>query len=89
MPRRCGPSRERHNAGPLNGDLRNLVHRLGGPLAQANRMATLTPAAIVDFARYKGSIEPGKDADLVAIDEQFNVHWTMVQGEILFEAGAA
>jgi len=74
---------------PMNANLQNLVHRVGVPFAQAIRMATLTPATIVDVDRHKGSIEPGKDADLVAIDEQFNVHWTMVKGEMRFEADAA
>ncbi len=73
---------------PMNHDLRNLVELVGVPLPQAIRVATLTPAMIIDIARHKGSLEVGKDADLVVIDDRLQVYLTMVRGSIVYDAGA-
>jgi N-acetylglucosamine-6-phosphate deacetylase len=32
-----------------------------------------------------GSIETGKDANLIVIDEDVNVYLTMVKGKVIFE----
>jgi len=72
---------------PLNGNIHNLVDLVGVRLVDAVRMATLTPAIIVDVDAHKGSIEPGKDADLVVIDEQVRVYLTMVRGQVVFQSG--
>ena len=47
-------------------------------------MATLNPARILRLEDRKGSIAPGKDADLVLWDEDFNVLMTIVAGETVF-----
>ncbi|UCC77787.1 MAG: N-acetylglucosamine-6-phosphate deacetylase [Anaerolineales bacterium] len=70
---------------PLNGNIRNLVELVGVPLRDAIRMATLTPAKIIGLEGSKGSLEPGKDADLVVIDEQLTVYLTMVRGRVVYE----
>jgi len=72
---------------PLNHGIHNLIDLVGISLPNAIRMATLTPATIIGADSYKGSIEPGKDADLVVIDEKMQVHLTMVEGEVVFSAG--
>lgn len=72
---------------PLNHNIHNLIDLVGISLPNAIRMATLTPATIVGVDRYKGSIEPGKYADLVVIDEKMQIHLTMVKGEVVFRAG--
>jgi len=69
---------------PLSHGVYNLVDLVGVSLPNAIRMATLTPATIIGADSYKGSIEPGKDADLVVIDEKMQIHLTMVRGEIVF-----
>ena len=71
---------------PLNGNIYNLVNLVGVSLPDAIRMVTLTPATIIDVDDRKGSIEPGKDADLVVIDEKVQVYLAMVKGKIVFEA---
>ncbi|MBM4464051.1 MAG: N-acetylglucosamine-6-phosphate deacetylase [Chloroflexi bacterium] len=72
---------------PLNHNIYNLIGLVGISLPSAIRMATLTPATIIGADSYKGSIEPGKDADLVVIDEEMQIHLTMVKGEVVFRAG--
>ena len=70
---------------PMNHNVRNLVSLVGLRLRDAIRMATLTPATIVGLQHTKGSIEAGKDADLVVIDDQVNVSMTLVRGKIAFQ----
>lgn len=45
-----------------------LVQVVGVPVAQAVRMASLNPARVIGVDDRKGSLEPGKDADLVFFD---------------------
>lgn len=54
----------------------------GIPLIEAVWMATKTPADILGLPM-KGRISQGADADLVLLNEQFQVVWTMVQGNII------
>jgi len=49
-------------------------------------MMTLTPAVIMNIADRKGSITPGKDADIVVFDEFINIHTTMVKGKIVYQS---
>ena len=72
---------------PLNHNIYNLMDLVGVSLPHAIRMATLTPATIIGCDGYKGSIEPGKDADLVVIDEKMQVYLTMVKGKVVFKTG--
>ena len=69
---------------PLSHGVHNLTDLVGVCLPDAVRMATLTPATIIGVDGHKGSIEPGKDADLVVIDEKVQVHLSMVRGDIVF-----
>ena len=65
-----------------------LVNRMRVPLARAIRMATLTPATIIGAQQHKGSLEPGKDADLVIMDKPGHVILSMVKGNITYRAKA-
>jgi N-acetylglucosamine-6-phosphate deacetylase len=65
---------------PMNEMVRVFCDLTGCPLWQAVRMASLTPAEIVHCDDRIGSLAPGKFADLVILDDQFNVHATYVGG---------
>jgi N-acetylglucosamine-6-phosphate deacetylase len=52
-------------------------------LTDAFRMATYNPARLLGIAADKGSLAPGKDADLIALTPEFDVVMTMVGGEII------
>jgi N-acetylglucosamine-6-phosphate deacetylase len=52
----------------------------GAPLVEVIRMATLTPARIAGWDGELGSIEPGKLADLVVLDEALEVRQVYVGG---------
>ncbi|WP_127593085.1 N-acetylglucosamine-6-phosphate deacetylase [Paenibacillus lautus] len=53
----------------------------GISMEDAVHMASTTPARILDLS-HKGKIEVGYDADLVLMDERYQVQWTMIEGEI-------
>ena len=50
-------------------------------------MATETPAAVLGLTR-KGRMASGMDADLVLLDERFEVQWTMVGGDVVYRREA-
>lgn len=64
----------------LDRAIRNMVKLVGLSWSDAIRMATSTPASILDVADRKGSIVPGADADLVALDGQGFVQHTWTCG---------
>ena len=70
----------------MDGAVRNAAKFLGIPLQEAVRMASETPAAILDMPE-KGRIVPGADADLVILDQKGFVQETIVDGEIVYQSG--
>jgi N-acetylglucosamine-6-phosphate deacetylase len=62
----------------------NAVHR---PIDEAWVCASLNPAKAIHQDENKGSILPGKDADLILVDRNFEVLLTMVEGQVVFRRG--
>ena len=65
--------------------VRTIIAQAGVPLAEAVKMMTAVPAEIIGAGSRKGSLVPGKDADIVIFDDHINVHTTMIQGRIIFD----
>jgi len=63
--------------------VRHMHQVVGFDLAQAVRMATLTPAKILGVDRSLGSLEVGKQADLVLLDQQLEVRGVWMSGVLL------
>lgn len=55
--------------------------RYGIPLVDAVKSCTLTPARTVGFGGRKGSLEKGKDADIVILDRELNVRRVFARGK--------
>lgn len=68
--------------------VRNMHHRVGVSLIDAVSMASLNPARAIGVADRKGSLAPGKDADLVVLDHDLNVWLTMVEGRVRYSASS-
>jgi N-acetylglucosamine-6-phosphate deacetylase len=64
----------------MAGALRHMVRHAGVPLKDALVMASRTPARFLGLERDLGSIEPGKRADLVALDPELGVIETWIAG---------
>lgn len=66
--------------------VRNFRAHTGLPLCEVVNMASLYAARSVGIDRNKGSLEPGKDADIVIADGDFNVQATFIRGECAYRA---
>ncbi len=53
---------------------------------QAVRAASLNAAMSANLADHKGSLAPGKDADIVLLDDECRVLKTIVKGTVKYEA---
>ncbi len=53
-------------------------------LTDAIKMMTYTPARILNVENKKGSLEAGKDADIVIFDENINIDTTIIKGKIVY-----
>lgn len=65
--------------------VRNMVQMAEIPMLEAVRMITQTPARILGLEQEKGSLLPGKDADIVIFNDQVEIQKTIVQGKIIYE----
>ncbi len=70
----------------LNKGVWNVYTNSTIPLHECVNCASLNPAAVIGLADKKGSIEAGKDADIVILDKEFNVEKTIIGGKIKYEA---
>ena len=60
---------------------RNIMAHTDCGIAQAFRMASLNPARVIGMDKEIGSIAPGKKADLIFVDDMFQVRQVMMGGE--------
>ncbi|HLE26595.1 MAG TPA: N-acetylglucosamine-6-phosphate deacetylase [Anaerolineales bacterium] len=64
--------------------LQNILHATQLSLRAAWPMTSRNAARAIGLSARKGSLEVGKDADLVLFDSNFEVQVTIVEGEIVF-----
>ncbi|GAA4434367.1 N-acetylglucosamine-6-phosphate deacetylase [Ravibacter arvi] len=64
--------------------VRNIITLGGVNLSEAVRMASTTPARIMGVLDKKGTIQVGKDADIVVFDQQINIQNTIVGGNLVY-----
>jgi len=69
----------------MDGAVRNVMKSVGLPLKTAIEMATINPAVTINVDKDKGSLEPGKDADIIIIDKEVNVYVTIVKGKVVYK----
>lgn len=70
----------------LNKGVWNVYKSSDIPLYECVNCASLNPARAIGVDAHKGSIEVGKDADLIITDAEFNVEKTIIGGTIRYEA---
>ena len=70
----------------LNKGVWNIYKNTNIPLNECVNCATLNPATAIGMADRKGSLEVGKDADVVITDAEFKVLKTIIGGEIRYES---
>ena len=70
----------------LNHAVRNYLRATGCPVWEAVNAASLTPAKVIHVDDRKGSLEPGKDADIAILDGDFEVRSTIIGGKTVYTA---
>jgi len=64
--------------------VRNMIALAEVPLVDAVKMASATPAKILNIADRKGELVKGKDADVVIFDNEINIATTIVKGNLVY-----
>jgi N-acetylglucosamine-6-phosphate deacetylase len=67
----------------LDQALRTMVQTVQIPLAQALQMASANPAAVISEEKL-GVLRPGARADVIILDPELEVAWTMIGGEVAY-----
>ena len=70
----------------MNVAVRNVLENTGLPVNKVVNMASLNPARRIGLADRKGSLEVGKDADIVLADEQISIRRTILRGRTIYTA---
>lgn len=70
----------------LNKGVWNVYTNSNIPLYECVNCASLNPATTLGIDKAKGSLEIGKDADIIITDSEFNVEKTIIGGKIKYEA---
>ena len=65
--------------------VRTMITLGGVSLLDTIQMITDTPARIMGIRESKGSLQTGKDADILIFDEKITIHLTMVNGKIVYK----
>lgn len=65
----------------LDAACRNVIKHTGCSVVDAFKMASRNPARAVGLNREVGTVEVGKRADIVIVDDDFNVQKVMICGE--------
>ncbi len=65
--------------------VRVMHYKAGVPLYDCINMMCLTPAKVMGMDNRKGSLESGKDADLVLFDDNINIKAVFVGGKLVFQ----
>jgi N-acetylglucosamine-6-phosphate deacetylase len=67
--------------------IKTMVEKADVPITSAIRMGTLNPSRVIGKEHRKGILSTGKDADIVILDKNFNIHMTIYEGKIKFKKG--
>lgn len=69
----------------LNNAIRNFYENTSLDLNEVIKLASLNPAKSLNIDNIKGSLEIGKDADIVIFDKNIECYKTFVEGKLVYE----
>lgn len=69
----------------MNKAVKVILDSTSTSLADALKLASLNPAKLLGIDPTKGSLEVGKDGDVVVADADLNVHATVIGGTIVYQ----
>ncbi|MCR1974053.1 N-acetylglucosamine-6-phosphate deacetylase [Clostridium sporogenes] len=69
----------------LDNAIKNMKNNIDASLCEIISMVTINPAKDINIYDKKGSIEKGKDSDIVIFDKDINISMTIVEGNIVYQ----
>ncbi|MGJ0906141.1 N-acetylglucosamine-6-phosphate deacetylase [Clostridium botulinum] len=69
----------------LDNAIKNMKNNIDASLCEIISMVTVNPAKDINIYDKKGSIEKGKDSDIVIFDKDINISMTIVEGNIVYQ----
>lgn len=69
----------------LNNAVRNMVETANAKITEAVRMASLNGAKVINIDDKKGILAAGKDADIVVLNDKYEVEMTILAGKIAYQ----
>jgi len=70
----------------LNNAVKNVLDHTSLTVNEVFKMASLNPATAIHYDNRIGSLEEGKDADIIIADENINILKTIKKGRIIYES---
>ena len=68
----------------MNKAVFNMIKHTNLEIFEAVSLASINPAKLLKIDKFKGSIEIGKDADLIIFDEELEVELSVLEGKIIY-----
>lgn len=69
----------------LNKAVKNMIQTANAKETDAFRMASLNGAKVLNIENRKGILAAGKDADLIVLNDDYEVEMTIIKGKIAYE----
>ena len=70
----------------LNQGVWNVYQNSNIPLHECVNAASLNPATVIGMEKTKGSLDVGKDADIIITNSSFEIQKTIIAGDVRYEA---
>ncbi len=70
----------------MNVAVQNMMKHTNLKIFEAVALASLNPAKLIHLEKSKGSIEIGKDADIIIFDEELKIAQTIIGGQVVYKA---
>jgi len=64
--------------------IKNMIEKMSISIEKSVRMASLNPAQLLGLDKDRGSLTPGKRADIVVLDDNFSVIYTVKKGKVIY-----
>jgi N-acetylglucosamine-6-phosphate deacetylase len=68
----------------LNMAVKNMVETAGAKITEALRMASLNGVKVLNLDHKKGILAVGKDADIIVLDDKYEVNMTILGGKVVY-----
>jgi N-acetylglucosamine-6-phosphate deacetylase len=69
----------------LNTAIKNMVESANAKMTEAVRMASLNGAKVINMDHTKGILAVGKDADIVVLDDHYDIEITIMDGQVVYQ----